>query len=120
DAVICDLRRFYGVRLADMWARREKPLDVALYAHDCQYIEGSALNRAPLGADSGRNANNQLLAMLADPLEEASWFQRNDGQKTKNRRKQIPRPGVRDDKETTYGKGTVMTMAEARKWLGWE
>ena len=119
-AVICDLRRFYGVRLADMYMGRENPSEVALYVYDCQYIEGSALYRALLGDDSDWNTTNQLLAMVADHLAVANWFQTKDGQKGKNRPKQIPRPGVRDEEETTYGKGTSMSMDEAREWLGWK
>src|SRR5699024_1025376 len=67
-AVICDLRRFYGVRLTDMYMGRENPYEVALYVYDCQYIEGSALHRALLGDDSDWNTTNQLLAMVADHL----------------------------------------------------
>ena len=103
-----------------MYAGRENPYEVALYVYDCQYIEGSALHRALLGDDSDWNTTNQLLAMVADHLAVANWFQTKDGQKGKNRPKQIPRPGVRDEEETTYGKGTSMSMDEARKWLGWE
>ena len=103
-----------------MYAGRENPYEVALYVYDCQYIEGSALYRALLGDDSDWNTTNQLLAMVADHLAVANWFQTKDGQKGKNRPKQIPRPGVRDEEETTYGKGTSMSMDEARKWLGWE
>ena len=103
-----------------MYAGRENPYEVALYVYDCQYIEGSALYRALLGDDSDWNTTNQLLAMAADHLAVANWFQTKDGQKGKNRPKQIPRPGVRDEEETTYGKGTSMSMDEARKWLGWE
>lgn len=103
-----------------MYMGRENPYEVALYVYDCQYIEGSALYRALLGDDSDWNTTNQLLAMVADHLAVANWFQTKDGQKGKNRPKQIPRPGVRDEEETTYGKGTSMSMDEARKWLGWE
>lgn len=103
-----------------MYMGRENPLEVALYVYDCQYIEGSALYRALLGDDSDWNTTNQLLAMVADHLATANWFQTKDGQKGKNRPKQIPRPGVRDEEETTYGKGTSMSMDEARKWLGWK
>ena len=103
-----------------MYAGRESLSEVALYVFDCQYIEGSALYRALLGDDSEWNTTNQLLAMVADHLAVANWFQTKDGQKNKNRPKQIPRPGVRDEEETTYGKGTSMSMDEARKWLGWE
>ena len=103
-----------------MYAGRENPYEVALYVYDCQYIEGSALYRALLGDDSDWNTTNQLLAMVADHLAVANWFQTKDGQKGKNRPKQIPRPGVRDEEETTYGKGTSMSMDEARKWLGWD
>ena len=103
-----------------MYAGRENPYEVALYVYDCQYIEGSALYRALLGDDSDWNTTNQLLAMVADHLAVANWFQTKDGQKGKNRPKQIPRPGVRDEEEHTYGKGTSMSMDEARKWLGWK
>ena len=103
-----------------MYMGRENPYEVALYVYDCQYIEGSALYRALLGDDSDWNTTNQLLAMVADHLAVANWFQTKDGQKGKNRPKQIPRPGVRDEEEHTYGKGTSMSMDEARKWLGWE
>ena len=103
-----------------MYTGRENPCEVALYVYDCQYIEGSALYRALLGDDSDWNTTNQLLAMVADHLAVANWFQTKDGQKGKNRPKQIPRPGVRDEEETTYGKGTSMSMDEARKWLGWD
>lgn len=103
-----------------MYMGRENPYEVALYVYDCQYIEGSALYRALLGDDSDWNTTNQLLAMVADHLAVANWFQTKDGQKGKNRPKQIPRPGVRDEEETTYGKGTSMSMDEARKWLGWD
>ena len=103
-----------------MYAGRENPYEVALYVYDCQYIEGSALHRAVLGDDSDWNTTNQLLAMVADHLAVANWFQTKDGQKGKNRPKQIPRPGVRDEEETTYGNGTRMTIAEAREWLGWK
>ena len=103
-----------------MYMGRENPLEVALYVYDCQYIEGSALYRALLGDDSDWNTTNQLLAMVADHLAVANWFQTKDGQKGKNRPKQIPRPGVRDEEETTYGKGTSMSMDEAREWLGWK
>ena len=103
-----------------MYMGRENPYEVALYVYDCQYIEGSALYRALLGDDSDWNTTNQLLAMVADHLAVANWFQTKDGQKGKNRPKQIPRPGVRDEEETTYGKGTSMSMDEARKWLGWK
>ena len=103
-----------------MYMGRETPYEVALYVYDCQYIEGSALYRALLGDDSDWNTTNQLLAMVADHLAVANWFQTKDGQKGKNRPKQIPRPGVRDEEETTYGKGTSMSMDEARKWLGWK
>lgn len=103
-----------------MWLGRETPYEVALYVSDCQYIEGSALFRALLGDDSDWNTTNQLLAMVADHLAVANWFQTKDGQKGKNRPKQIPRPGVRDEEEHTYGKGTSMSMDEARKWLGWK
>ena len=103
-----------------MYMGRENPSEVALYVYDCQYIEGSALYRALLGDDSDWNTTNQLLAMVADHLAVANWFQTKDGQKGKNRPKQIPRPGVRDEEETTYGKGTSMSMDEARKWLGWD
>ena len=103
-----------------MYMGRENPYEVALYVYDCQYIEGSALYRALLGDDSDWNTTNQLLAMVADHLAVANWFQTKDGQKGKNRPKQIPRPGVRDEEEHTYGKGTSMSMAEARKWLGWK
>ena len=103
-----------------MYAGRENPYEVALYVYDCQYIEGSALHRALLGDDSDWSTTNQLLAMVADHLAVANWFQTKDGQKGKNRPKQIPRPGVRDEEETTYGKGTSMSMDEARKWLGWK
>ena len=103
-----------------MYMGRENPYEVALYVYDCQYIEGSALYRALLGDDSDWNTTNQLLAMVADHLAVANWFQTKDGQKGKNRPKQIPRPGVRDEEEHTYGKGTSMSMDEARKWLGWK
>ena len=103
-----------------MYMGRENPYEVALYVYDCQYIEGSALNRSLLGGDSDWNTTNQLLAMVADHLAVANWFQTKDGQKGKNRPKQIPRPGVRDEEETTYGKGTSMSMDEAREWLGWK
>lgn len=103
-----------------MYMGRESPFEVALYVYDCQYIEGSALYRALLGDDSDWNTTNQLLAMVADHLAVANWFQTKDGQKGKNRPKQIPRPGVRDEEETTYGKGTSMSMDEAREWLGWK
>ena len=103
-----------------MWAGRERPVEVALYAYDCQYIEGSALQRALLGDDSDWNTANQLLAMIADHLAVANWFETKDGQRGKNRPKQIPRPGVQGEEETTYGKGTRMSMDEARAWLGWE
>ena len=103
-----------------MYTGRENPYEVALYVYDCQYIEGSALYRALLGDDSDWSTTNQLLAMVADHLAVANWFQTKDGQKGKNRPKQIPRPGVRDEEEHTYGKGTSMSMDEARKWLGWE
>ena len=103
-----------------MYMGRENPYEVALYVYDCQYIEGSALYRALLGDDSDWSTTNQLLAMVADHLAVANWFQTKDGQKGKNRPKQIPRPGVRDEEETTYGKGTSMSMDEARKWLGWK
>lgn len=103
-----------------MYMGRENPYEVALYVYDCQYIEGSALYRALLGDDSDWNTTNQLLAMVADHLAVANWFQTKDGQKGKNRPKQIPRPGVRDEEETTYGKGTSMSMDEAREWLGWK
>ena len=103
-----------------MYMGSENPYEVALYVYDCQYIEGSALYRALLGDDSDWNTTNQLLAMVADHLAVANWFQTKDGQKGKNRPKQIPRPGVRDEEETTYGKGTSMSMDEARKWLGWD
>ena len=103
-----------------MYMGRENPYEVALYVYDCQYIEGSALYRALLGDDSDWNTTNQLLAMVADHLAVANWFQTKDGQKGKNRPKQIPRPGVKDEEEHTYGKGTSMSMDEARKWLGWK
>ena len=103
-----------------MFMGRENPSEVALYVYDFQYIEGSALYRALLGDDSDWNTTNQLLAMVADHLAVANWFQTKDGQKGKNRPKQIPRPGVRDEEETTYGKGTSMSMDEAREWLGWK
>ena len=96
-AVICDLRRFYGVRLTDVYMGRENPFEVALYVYDCQYIEGSALYRALLGDDSDWNTTNQLLAMVADHLAVANWFETKDGQKGKKRPKQIPRPAVRDE-----------------------
>lgn len=99
---------------------REKPSEIALYAFDCQYIEGSALQRAVLGDDSDWTTANQLLAMIADHLAVANWFQTKDGEKGKNRPKQIPRPGVKEEEETTYGKGTTMSMDEARAWLGWK
>ena len=103
-----------------MYMGRENPYEVALYVYDCQYIEGSALHRALLGDDSDWNTTNQLLAMVADHLAVANWFQTKDGQKGKNRPKQIPRPGVRDEEEHTYGKGTKMSMSEAKEWLGWK
>ena len=103
-----------------MYMGRENPYEVALYVYDCQYIEGSALYRALLGDDSDWNTTNQLLAMVADHLAVANWFQTKDGQKGKNRPKQIPRPGVKDEEEHTYGKGVSMSMDEARKWLGWK
>lgn len=93
---------------------------MSAFAWECQYIEGSSLRRALLGDDSDWNTTNQLLAMVADHLAIANWFETKDGQKGKNRPKQIPRPGVRDEEETTYGKGTKMSMSEAKEWLGWK
>ena len=120
DALRADLRRYFGVRLDDFFAGVESLADVCAFAWECQYIEGSALRRALLGDDSDWTTTNQLLALVADHSAIANWFQTKDGQKGKNRPKQIPRPGVRDEEETTYGKGTSMSMDEARKWLGWK
>ena len=103
-----------------MYMGSENPSEVALYVYDCQYIEGSALYRALLGDDSDWNTTNQLLAMVADHLAVANWFQTKDGQKGKNRPKQIPRPGVKDEEETTYGKGTKMSREDMAAWLGWD
>lgn len=114
------MRRYYGVRLSDMWAGREKPSEVALYAYDCQYIEGSALQRAVLSNDSDWTTTNQLLALIADHLAIANWFQTKDGEKGKNRPKQIPRPGVKGENETNYGKSSAMSREEMAKWLGWD
>lgn len=103
-----------------MYGGKEKPSEVALYVYDCQYIEGSALHRSITGEDSDWVTTNQLLAMVCDHLAVANWMQTRDGEKGKNRPKQIPRPGVKDEEETTYGKGTAMSMDDMRSWLGWD
>lgn len=58
----------------------------------------------------------QLLAAVVDELAIANW-QRGQGKRT-DYPKPIPRPGVRDEESTTYGKGAVPTD-EIADWLGW-
>lgn len=103
-----------------MYAGHEKPSEVALYAFDCQYIEGSALQRSILGADADWTTTNQLLAMVADNTTTQIWMKTKDAEKGKNRPKQIPRPGVKDEETTTYGKGSALSMDDMRSWLGWD
>lgn len=115
-----DLRRFYGVRLIDMYRGSESVPDVAAFVDECQFIEGSALRRVLLEDNSDWNTTNQLIALVADHLAIANWMQTKDGEKGKNQPKQIPRPGIVDDKETTYGKNSSLPMSEMRAWLGWD
>jgi len=58
-----------------------------------------------------------LLAVVADAVIAGNWMQSKDGQKNKNRPKQIPRPGVVPDKKK-FG-GSAESIDTIRDWLGW-
>jgi hypothetical protein len=67
--------------------------------------------------DSHWNLNEHLLAVIADAVIAGNWMQSKDGQKNKNRPKQIPRPGVVPDKKK-FG-GNAESIDTIRDWLGW-
>jgi len=67
--------------------------------------------------DSHWNLNEHLLAVIADAVIAGNWMQSKDGQKNKNRPKQIPRPGVVPDKKK-FG-GNAESIDTIREWLGW-
>jgi len=77
----------------------------------------SALYRAMHPDESQWGLPEHLLAVIADAVIAGNWMQSRDGQKNKNRPKQIPRPGVVPDKKTFGGKAESMTTI--RDWLGW-
>jgi len=58
-----------------------------------------------------------LLAVIADAVIAGNWMQSKDGQRNRNRPKQIPRPGVVPDKKK-FG-GRAESMDTIRDWLGW-
>jgi len=61
--------------------------------------------------------SEHLLAVIADAVIAGNWMQSKDGQKNKNRPKQIPRPGVEPDKKKFGGKAE--SIDTIRDWLGW-
>jgi len=61
--------------------------------------------------------SEHLLAVVADAVIAGNWMQSKDGQKNKNRPKQIPRPGVVPDKKK-FG-GQAESIDTIRDWLGW-
>jgi hypothetical protein len=81
---------------------------------------GSALVRAMQGPDFVWGVPEQLMAGVLDALNILVWFKTEDGAKGRNRPKQIPRPGVEPDEDTTtYGKDAV-SIEEMNAFLGWE
>lgn len=76
----------------------------------------SALSRAMHPDDAQWGLTEHLLAVIADAVITGNWMQSRDGQKNRNRPKQIPRPGVVADKR--FG-GQAEDINTIREWLGW-
>lgn len=64
----------------------------------------------------------QLLAEQVDVLHWLQWAKTPDASKKppQNRPEQIPRPGVKPNKQVEVIKFDVMTQDEALAWLGWD
>lgn len=89
----------------------------ALIAYVAHAPRESALFRVAGPADAQWGPTEQLLALIGDLTQTLVWFKSKDGQKGQNRPKPIPRPGQQQiDADRNYGRGTVMSLDEARAW----
>lgn len=79
----------------------------------------SALVRAIEGDDWQWDLPAQLAAAGVDALRILIWQQTADGSKGRNQPKPIPRPGVDDEDDKTFGKDAV-SIDEMNSFLGWE
>jgi len=78
---------------------------------------GTALQTARHPEEAGWGLSEHLLAVVADAVISGNWMQSKDGQRNRNRPKQIQRPGVVPDKKK-FG-GQAESIETIRDWLGW-
>jgi len=113
-AIEYDLIRL-GLRLRDLGSETLSWRDLLVIVQHSD--SGTALQTSRFPEDSHWNLNEHLLAVIADAVIAGNWMQSKDGQKNKNRPKQIPRPGVVPDKKK-FG-GNAESIDTIREWLGW-
>ena len=113
-AVEFDLIRL-GLRLRDLGSEAFSWRDLFVIVQNGGPDTALARTMHPDAAPWG--LSEHLLAVIADAVIAGNWMQSKDGQRNKNRPKQIPRPGVTPDKKK-FG-GQAESIDTIREWLGW-
>lgn len=80
----------------------------------------SALYRAMFPDSWQWGLREHLLAAQLDALHLIFWSKTKSASKGKDRPKPIPRPGIKPERDETFGEPTVVSVEEMSRRMGWE
>lgn len=105
-----------GLRLHQLGTKRLTWRDLLVITRHSP--PGNAIDRAMNPDEFMWGLPEQLYATIVDQLRIANWMRTEDGSKGRNPPEPLPRPGLVDPDQTTFGEGPL-PLDELDEFLGW-